>query len=139
MPSLIHYGFAQPFPAMIAVPVAAVALAPSWWVAAGVVAGVVVLVVGGEALARRRALGQVRRWAAARGIRDVQACPRGGFVSFEWSVWSFADTRPYRGVAAGGSPVSLRASHYAPAFGWAVFTRCEAEAEPGAAADRGVR
>ena len=133
----MHYGFAQPFPAMFLVPVAAVALAPSGWVAAGVVAGFVVVLVGGEALARRRALGQVRRWAAARGIRDVWACPRGGLVSWGWSMWSFADTRPYRGVAAGGSRVELRASHYAPAFGLVVFTRCEApDAEPGAAPDR---
>jgi hypothetical protein len=123
--SLIHYGFAQPFPAMLLVPVAAVGFAPSGWIAAGVVAGFVVLLVGGEALARRRALGQVRRWAALRGIRDVRRCPRGGFVSWGWSVWAFADTGPYRGVAADGSPAELLASYYAPAFGLLVFTRCE--------------
>jgi hypothetical protein len=137
VPSLMHYGFAQPFPAMFVVPVAAVALAPSGWVAAGVVAGFMLLLIGGDALARCRAVGQVRRWAAARGIRDVRVCPRGGFVSWGWSVWAFAETGPYRGVTADGSPVRLLASYYAPAFGLAVFTLCEAEAEPGAAPDRG--
>ncbi|HVK14024.1 MAG TPA: hypothetical protein VM597_35100, partial [Gemmataceae bacterium] len=62
--------------------------------------------------------------------------PRGGFVSWGWSVWAFAETGPYRGVAADGSPVELLASYYAPGFGVAVFTRCEVRAEPGAAADR---
>jgi hypothetical protein len=126
----MHYGFAQPFPAMLLVPVAAVALAPSWWAAAGVVAGFVLLLIGGDALARWRALGQVRRWAAARGIRDVRALPRGGFVSWGWSVWAFAETGPYCGIAADGSPVELLASYHAPAFGLAVFTLCEVRAEP---------
>lgn len=130
MPSLMHFGFAQPFLGLLLVPIAAVALAPSGWIAAGVVTGSGVLVVAGEALARWRALGQVHRWAAARGVRDVRPFPRGGFVSWGWSVWSFADTRPYRGAAADSSPVRLLASHYAPAFGLVVFTRCEAEAEP---------
>jgi hypothetical protein len=122
---LMHYGFVQPFPAMILIPVAA-ALALPGWVAAGVVAGFVGLLVGGEELARKRALGQVRQWAAARGLRDVRARPRGGFVSWGWSVWSFAEIRRYEGTTADGSPVGLLASHYAPAFGLVVFTRCEA-------------
>ena len=125
MSSLMHYGFAQPFLAMLLVPVAVVILAPSWWVAAGVLAVFVLLLVGGDALARRRALGQVRRWAAARGIREVCPCPRGGFVSWGWSVWSFAETGPYRGVRVDGSPVTVLASYYAPAFGLVVVTQCE--------------
>lgn len=134
--SVMHYGFAQPFLAMMVVPVAVVSLAPSWWLAAGVVAGFVLLLTGGDALARRRALGQVPQWAAARGIREVRACRRSGFVSWGWSVWAFAETGPYRGVAADGSPVELLASYYAPAFGLAVFILCEVRAEPIAAPDQ---
>jgi hypothetical protein len=126
----MHYGFAQPYLGMLLLPPAAVILAPSWWIKAAVAAGSVLFFVGGEVLARRRALGRVRRWAAARGIRDVGRCPRGGFVTWSWSVWAFADTGPYRGVAADGSPVELEASYYAPAFGLAVFTQCEIKAEP---------
>jgi hypothetical protein len=133
--SLVHYGYAKPFPAMFVVPVAAVILAPTWWVAAGIVAGFVLLLTGGDALARWRALGQIRQWAASRGIREVRACRRGGFVTWGWSVWAFVETGPYRGVAADGSPVELRASYYAPAFGLAVFTLCEVRAEPLVAPD----
>lgn len=129
MSSLIHYGFAQPFVAMLFVPVAAVLLAPSGWIAAGIVAGFVALLFGGDALARRRALGQVRSWALARGITDVRPCSRGGFVSWGWSVWAFAETGPYRGVAPDSSPAELLASYYAPAFGLLVFTQCESRAE----------
>jgi hypothetical protein len=122
---VIHYGFAQPFLGTLGIGFAAAILAPSWWIAMVVVAGFVILLICGDALARRRALGQVRKWAAAHSIQEVRRCRRGGFVSWGWTVWAFAETSPYFGVVTDGSPVELLASYYAPAIGLAVFTRCE--------------
>ena len=128
MPSLEHYGFAHPVLGILVVLFAAYSLAPSIWIAMVLVVAFVSLTVIGDALARYRALCQVRRWAATQDIREVQRCRRGGFVSWGWSLWSFAETGPYRGVAADGSPTELLASYYAPAFGAVVFTRCELRA-----------
>ncbi len=135
----MHYGFAMPLHAVWGGTIAVLALVPSGWVRAGVLTGFLVLLAGGDALARWRALVQVRLWASARGIRDVRPCPRLGLITWEWSVWSFAETRPYCGVAADGSPAELLASYYAPAFGLVVFTQCEARAEPGTTQGTGRR
>jgi hypothetical protein len=52
-----------------------------------------------------------------------------------WSLWSFAETGLYRGVAADGSPKEILASYYAPAFGIMGLTRCEVRNAPGDSAD----
>jgi hypothetical protein len=125
VPSVMHYGFAQPFPAMFVLPTAAGLLAPSTWVTVAVAAGSLALFVGADILARRRALGRVRRWAAARGVRQVRPAPRGGFVTWGWSLWTFAETSQYRGVDAAGRERELWASYNAPAFGLFVSCQCE--------------
>jgi hypothetical protein len=125
MPSLPHHGFAQPFLGILLVLGAAFALAPSAWVAVALVGGFAVLLTVAAAVARRRALSRIRRWAAASGIRDVQPCPRDGFVSWAWSLWSVAEIQHFRGQDSKGSPQELLASYYAPAFGVVLFVRCE--------------
>jgi hypothetical protein len=135
VPALEHYGFAHPVLGILVVFFAAYILTPATWIALGLVVALVVVTAVAGALARYRALYQVRRWAATQGIREVQRCRRGGFVSWGWSLWSFAETGPYRGVAADGSPIEVLASYYAPAFGAIVFTRCEHRAHPGTFTD----
>ena len=125
MSSSMHHGFAMPVPLMLLVPVVTVALTPSVWIAVGVIAGFSALMGCVDALARWRAQRRIRRWAVTNGIHNVRPCPRRGFVSWGWSVWTFAEMRVYRGVDAGGSSVELLASYSAPAFGLIVRTRCE--------------
>ena len=126
----------SPFDGSYLVPVVAVALAPSVWIAVGVIAGFGVLLCGADALARWRAGGRIRQWALARDIRSVQPCLRGGFVSWGWSVWTFAEMRVYRGTDVDGSTVEVLASYSAPAFGLVLAVWCEVPGDPGSAAGR---
>src|SRR5262245_10946005 len=112
MPSLEHYGFVYPVLGILIMLLVAYFLAPSIWIRVGLAVACIVVTAVADALARYRALCQVRRWAATKGIHDVQRCRRGGFVNWGYSVCSFADTGVYRGVAAGGSPIDLLASYY---------------------------
>jgi hypothetical protein len=120
-----HYGFAQPWLGIAFLALACGVLCRPLWVMTLTGLGLCLLVCGGEQLARYRALQQVRRWAAWQGVKSVVRYPRGGFVSWGWSVWSFAEMDYYRGVTADGKEQHMLASYLAPAFGLVVFTYCE--------------
>lgn len=121
-----HARFAIPMIVPASLPVvAAVVFGPlSWWTWL-VIAGVFLTFAAADAMVRYRAARQIRRWAAAQGLREVQKCPRGGFPSWGATFWTFAEMDWYRGVRDDGVPRDILASTHAPAFGLCVRTVCE--------------
>jgi hypothetical protein len=119
----MHYGYAQPFLGTILVPLSFVL----WGVPLWAYFIFLMAVTLGDAVAKYRVLRRVRKWADDHGITNVTRLPRGGFVSWGWSFWTFAEILAYQVIDEAGVERTIRGSYCAPMFGLIVFTHCELE------------
>lgn len=121
----MHYGFAMPILSMPLIVVAALFVP-------GIVGDAIVGIwFGGQILGwsftKRRASGQIRRWARSHGISNVTKLPRGGFVSWGFTFWTFAEMDWYQGTGSQDETRKFVASYMGHAFGLIVTTHCEEE------------
>lgn len=66
----------------------------------------------------------VRRWAAEKGLTDVDPPSGPGLVHYEYGLWTFSDTRRFQAQRPNGRRQGIIASYYAPCFGLYLDVLC---------------
>src|SRR5688572_27351306 len=87
----IHFGFAQPFFGMLAVSAAIVIFVRPWWLAIICFAALAAVLGLSERWILNRFDRRIAEWGKSRGFHQVERQPRGGFVSWGWSLLSTAE------------------------------------------------
>lgn len=121
----MHPGFAKPFMGLLIGCVIIVLSSANQKVVVSLLTVLSLIVAGGSIASKRVAFRQVKLWAAKKNIHEVVLLQRGGFVTWGWSIWTFAELAKYRGVDSDGRLIEILGRHRSPAFGWLTFTICE--------------
>ncbi len=124
---LIHFGFAQPFMGMLAVTAATVIFVRPLWLAIICLAVFVAIMELCNRWVLRRVDRCIAEWGESHGFHQVERQPRGGFVSWGWSLLCWAEMYHYHAIDKDGSERRITASYQCDLFGLRLRTLAEAD------------
>jgi hypothetical protein len=128
---LMHFGFAQPLIGMLAISFAIVFLIEPWWLVVICFAAVTAAFVLSEWWVLRRVDRRIAAWGKSHGFHQVVRQPRGGFVTWGWTLLTTAEMYHYSALDVNGRELRITASYQSDALGLRLRTLAEADSENG--------